>query len=164
MSTSTDSDTSSAAVTALPQGNWLVDPAASELAFKARGMFGLAMVTGRFAEFEGELRVDDTASTGELRIKAASLDTRNTKRDTHLRSADFFDVEEYDTVTFSLSSIERSPDGGTTLTGTLRIRQNSLRVSAPVEIEKSGPDQVQLRTELDVDRAAAGVGWSKRPR
>jgi polyisoprenoid-binding protein YceI len=161
MTTSTGNETSSATVSELPQGTWRVDPTSSELVFKARGMFGLAMVSGKFDDFDGELHVDDTGSTGELRIKAKSLDTRNATRDKHLRSPDFFDVEEHDTVTVSLSTIEQSPDGGATFTGTLRIRQSSLRVAAPVEIAKSGADQLQLRTELDVDRAAAGVGWGK---
>jgi polyisoprenoid-binding protein YceI len=161
MTTSTDNETSSPAAGSLPQGTWRVDPASSELVFKARGMFGLAMVNGRFNEFDGELHVDDTGTKGELRIKATSLDTANAKRDKHLRSRDFFDVEEHDTVSFTLSGVEQSPEGGATLSGTLRIRQSSLRVTAPLEIIKSGADQLQLRTTLDVDRAAAGVGWSK---
>jgi polyisoprenoid-binding protein YceI len=161
MTTSADNETSSARVSELPHGSWRVDPTSSELVFKARGMFGLAMVSGRFADFDGELHVDDAGSTGELRIRAKSLDTRNATRDKHLRSPDFFDVEEHDTVSFSLSSVEQGPDGGARLSGTLRIRQSSVRVTAPLEIVKSGSDRLQLRTELDVDRVAAGVGWSK---
>lgn len=147
--------------TKLPEGTWHLDPAGSELGFRARGMFGLVPVNGTFSDASGTLTVaPDGAASGELRIQAATLDTKNKKRDEHLRSGDFFDVAEHPVVTFTVTAIDTAPDGTATLRGALRIRETTLPVSAPVEVAAAG-DRLELRTALSVDRAAAGVGWSK---
>jgi polyisoprenoid-binding protein YceI len=146
--------------TPIPTGIWTVVPTESKLEFRARGMFGLAPVKGTFSSFDGELNVDGIDLTGELRISSASLDTGNAKRDTHLRSPDFFDASAHPTVTFRLLGVSPARDGGYELTGELRIRQNVLRVSAPLSVGRDG-EHLTLATKLAVDRAAAGVGWSK---
>src|SRR5258705_13975556 len=110
----------------LPQGTWHVDPDASELTFSSRGAFGLVAVHGSFGSYEGELEVDGRNVRGELRIHAATLDTKHEKRDAHLRSADFFHVTEHPTVTFSLIELVPAADGTLELAGTLRIRDNEL--------------------------------------
>jgi polyisoprenoid-binding protein YceI len=145
----------------LPKGTWRVDPEASKLTFSSRGMFGLVPVHGSFSIYEGELDVDGRDVRGELRIQAATLDTNNKKRDTHLRSADFFHVTEHPTVTFSLIELVPSADGVLDLAGTLQIRDNQLRVEAPVQASLLADDRLHLDTKVSVDRAAAGVGWSK---
>jgi polyisoprenoid-binding protein YceI len=144
----------------LPTGVWTVDPAASALEFKARGMFGLVPVRGTFGEYTGELHADESGAHGELRIAAASLDTGNSKRDSHLRSADFFDVDQSPTVTFSLLNVEQAGTG-LLLRGALKIRDNSLEISAPLAVSALAEDRLAVETTIDVDRAAAGVGWSK---
>jgi polyisoprenoid-binding protein YceI len=153
--------TTNDAVTELPTGTWEVDASASELGFGARGMFGLVPVHGHFGEFTGTLTVDPAGARGELLIQAASLDTHNAKRDKHLRSADFFDVEAHPTVTFELTSVKPGPDGALAVSGTLRIRENAFAITTPVSVDRNGPDRLTLTTAIDVDRAAAGVGWSK---
>jgi polyisoprenoid-binding protein YceI len=145
----------------LPAGTWHVDPKPSELTFSSRGVFGLVPVHGSFGTYEGELEVDGRDVRGELRIQAATLDTKNKKRDAHLRSADFFDATVHPTVTFSLIELVPSADGTLELTGTLRIRDNKLRVQAPVQATRLAADRLRLDTKISVDRAAAGVGWSK---
>ncbi len=152
--------TSHAPSATIPAGVWTVDQAASSLEFKARGMFGLVPVKGAFGKFEGELHADEGGAHGELRIDAASLDTKNTKRDKHLRSADFFDVEQSPTVTFALANVEQN-GSGLAINGSLKIRQNSLELSAPLAVSTLGDDRLVLETSLPVNRAAAGVGWSK---
>jgi polyisoprenoid-binding protein YceI len=145
----------------LPEGTWHVDPNASKLTFSSRGMFGLVAVHGSFGAYEGELEVDGREARGELRIQAATLDTKNEKRDTHLRSADFFHVTVHPIVTFSLIELVQSADGTLELSGTLRIRDNQLRVQAPLQASRLDADRLRLETKISVDRAAAGVGWSK---
>jgi polyisoprenoid-binding protein YceI len=145
----------------LPRGTWNVDPSASELTFSSRGMFGLVPVHGTFGAYEGELDVDGRDVRGELRIHAATLDTKNGKRDKHLRSADFFHVTAHPTVTFSLLELEQSPDGTLELSGTLRIRDNELPLKAPVTATRLDGDRLRLETQVSVDRTAAGVGWSR---
>jgi polyisoprenoid-binding protein YceI len=145
---------------ALPHGRWRVDRNASELGFKARGAFGLVPVRGTFREFDGTLEVDEAGARGDLVIQAASLDTGMGTRDKHLRSADFFHVEEHPAVTFSLTEVTRAA-GGLTLTGRLQIRETGLNLVVPLEATQAGADRLHLRTTLSVERAAAGVGWSK---
>jgi polyisoprenoid-binding protein YceI len=145
----------------LPSGTWHVDPQASSLTFSARGAFGLVPVHGTFNAYEGELVVDGRDVHGELRIHAATLDTKNDKRDTHLRSADFFHVAEHPTVTFALAELEPSADGKLELSGTLKIRDNELALTAPLHASRLDDDHLRLETNVSVDRAAAGVGWAK---
>jgi polyisoprenoid-binding protein YceI len=144
----------------LPLGTWRVDPNAGELVFRSRGFFGLAPVRGRFGAYEGELEVGADGVRGELRIQAATLDTGNAKRDKHLRSADFFEVEDHPTVTFTLTRVPSTPED-LAATGQLRIRDNSLEIHPPLTVTVVDDDRLQLETAISVDRAAAGVGWSK---
>jgi polyisoprenoid-binding protein YceI len=146
--------------TQLPTGVWKVDPKSSELGFTARGMFGLVPVRGHFAQFDGKLTVDEQSAQGELTVQSATLDTHNAKRDTHLRSGDFFDVESYPVFTFELTGVKPGADSGPVISGVLRIRDNSLPIEAPVQATTAG-DRLTLTTTLDVDRTAAGLGWSK---
>ena len=70
-------------------------------------------------------------------------------------------MTEHPTVTFSLNGLERTLDGTLELSGILRIRDNELAVKSPVQASWLDADRVRLETKLSVDRAAAGVGWSK---
>lgn len=155
----TDETTTAARSSALAEGNWRVDPTRSELSFQARGTFGLLNVRGSFHQYDGQMTVSDDTVHGELLIKAASLDTGNKQRDKHLRSPDFFDVEAHETLTFTLLGVARQAEG-LTLRGVLQIKGTELEVTAPLKVEGS-TDGIALSTALDVDRAAAGVGWSK---
>ena len=153
--------TPDAPVTSLPEGTWRVDRAASDVRFTARGMFGLVPVHGTFGAFDGTLDIEGTDARGQLEIEAASLDTKNAKRDTHLRSADFFEVDHHPTVTFRVTGLAPSADGMLNLTGVLKIRETELPVHAPVRATTLSDGRTKLETTVAVDRAAAGVGWSK---
>ena len=154
------SDVTQAPSSSIPAGRWRVDAAASQLRFMARGMFGLAPVKGSFSDFQGTLVADDNGAHGTLEIAATSLDTGNARRDKHLRSPDFFDVENHPTVTFSLTTV--SPDaGGAQLSGVLKVGETELPLTAPLGVVLSAPDRLRLSTDVSVDRKAAGLGWSK---
>jgi polyisoprenoid-binding protein YceI len=155
----TDDIRALASSSALVEGKWRVDPTRSELSFQSRGTFGLVNVRGAFHEYDGQLTVSDEGAQGELTIEAASLDTGNKTRDKHLRSSDFFDAEAHRTFTFTLLRVAPGA-AGLTLQGVLRIKGTELQVTAPLEVERSS-DGLTLSTALEVDRAAAGVGWSK---
>jgi polyisoprenoid-binding protein YceI len=148
-------------ITQLPAGTWEVDAKSSELGFGARGMFGLVPVHGHFGAFSGTLSVDDASAHGELTVQAESLDTHNAKRDEHLRSADFFDVATHPTLAFELTGIESAENGQVTASGMLRIRESAVELQVPVTVSPAGSDRVVLSATVDVDRGAAGVGWSK---
>src|SRR5213592_3417881 len=81
---------------------WKIDPAHSHVEFAVRHMM-ITTVKGRFGAVEGTVKLDEsdkTVADVDVRIDAASIDTREPQRDTHLRSADFFNVETYPHITF----------------------------------------------------------------
>src|SRR3954468_9726417 len=83
----------------LRHGAWRLDPARSSAEFHVRHFYGLMTVKGRFAAYEGTLNLGATPAV-ELTIEADSLDTKHKKRDQHLRSKDFFDIENHPQVRF----------------------------------------------------------------
>jgi polyisoprenoid-binding protein YceI len=91
---------------------WTIDTAHSSVTFVARHL-GLSKVRGQFAGFRGEVEGDPTNITtakARFEVDLASVDTGNADRDVHLKSADFFDVENYPTMTFVTRSIEPAGD------------------------------------------------------
>ena len=110
---------------------WTIDPAHTEVGFEVRHMM-FAKVRGRFTDLEGTLRIAPAGeeSSASVVIQAASIDTGQSDRDVHLRSADFFDVETFPELTFEGKGI-RDTDGTLTLAGDLTIRD----IARPVELE-----------------------------
>jgi polyisoprenoid-binding protein YceI len=118
--------------TTLAAGTWQADPTHSAVEFVVRHL-GLSKVRGRFTDFAAELvvgeRPSDTRVTATINL--ASVATGDEQRDTHLRSADFFDLEESDpTMTFASTSITGEGDEFT-MTGDLSLAG----VTRPVELE-----------------------------
>lgn len=122
----------------LVPGTWTIDPAHSEIGFTVRHL--MAKVRGLFTKFEGEIRIagNPVDSTAHATIDLSSVDTRNADRDNHLRSSDFFSVEEGATMTFDTTGVSRSGDK-IVATGDLTIKG----VTKPVEldVEFLGVDQ-----------------------
>jgi polyisoprenoid-binding protein YceI len=113
-------------------GDYTLDVAHSRLGFSARHAM-VTTVRGAFKDFEGTAHVDTATpanSKVELTIKAASIDTGVADRDGHLRSADFFEVEQHPEITFSSTNVERDGDDWT-ITGDLTIKG----ISQPITIE-----------------------------
>ncbi|MFZ0996462.1 MAG: YceI family protein [Candidatus Dormiibacterota bacterium] len=113
--------------------SWKVDNSHTSLEFSARHMM-VSTVKGHFKEFTGEVELDPsdlTRSKARAEIQAASLDTREEKRDGHLRSADFFDVEKFPVITYQSGKIESRGDNRFRVQGDLTIRG----VTRPVELD-----------------------------
>jgi polyisoprenoid-binding protein YceI len=111
------------AAPALATGTWDIDPAHSEVGFTARHL--MTKVRGLFTAFEGTLRIpaDGSRPSVQVAVDLDSIDTRNSDRDTHLRSGDFFDVASHGgQMTFESTAFLLDPDGTFTLTGNLTIR------------------------------------------
>jgi polyisoprenoid-binding protein YceI len=150
----------SATATALPAGRWEVDPAQSRVAFTVRAMWGLVPVKGHFERYSGSLEVDASGSRGSLEIDSASLDTKQSKRDAHLRSADFFGADEHPSVTFTINAV--SPNGdGLSIDGDLVIKGTPLHLRLPVTVGGDGVSQLKLTTATTVERHAVGMGWNR---
>src|SRR5690606_32798952 len=112
---------------------WVIEPTHSLVEFTVRHMM-IANVKGRFSEVEGEVIGDPhdlTSATIQVSINTASVDTRVADRDNHLRSADFFDSENYPQMTFKSTKITKTGEGEYRIDGELTIRD----VTNPITLE-----------------------------
>ncbi len=117
---------------------WVIDQAHSTIGFSARHM-GLSTVRGRFTKFEGTIEGDPddiTTAKARLEIDLASVDTGNADRDAHLRSADFFTVEEHPKMIFESTSVERKDEDIYLVRGNLTI--NGVTKDVELEYEHGG--------------------------
>jgi polyisoprenoid-binding protein YceI len=144
-------------------GAWVLDPAGSSVEFAGKAFWGLTPVRGRFGTVSGSGTVgEDGSVSGQLVIDAASLDTKNAKRDTHLRSADFFNAEKYPSVTVTVNSAVLT---GSSLacTGTMEAAGKSVPVSFTASVESASADAVVLKATLPMARSAFGMTWQQLP-
>ncbi len=114
---------------------WLIDPAHSEIQFSAKHLM-ISTVRGRFNAFTGTIDADETnptASKVDVQIDASSLVTGEERRDTHLRSSDFLDVEQYPYLTFTSTRVELLDETHGKLYGDLTIRDVTKPVVLDVE-------------------------------
>jgi polyisoprenoid-binding protein YceI len=148
----------------LSSGDWRVVPTRSELGFLTR-ILGLIPVRGRYSAFDGELHIERTGSArGVLRIDAETISTGIRKRDSHLRSSDFFAVERHPHMTFELTALTPNADGAVTLTGTLDIRDRELPITTPVSVVAVAADGLRIDADFKVDHHAAGFEVKLLPR
>src|SRR3954471_22792166 len=138
----TQSTTTPAAAAGLADGSWRLDPTRSSVAFHVRHFYGLMTVKGEFADYDGTLDLSAEPAV-ELTLQAASLDTKMAKRDVHLRSGDFFDVEQHPQIRFRSDSAHL--DGDTlTVHGQLHAAGRSI----PLELDATVRE---LDGELEIE-------------
>ncbi len=122
-----------AALPALAQDTYKIDPTHSEVSFKIRHL--LAKTSGRFTKFGGTIKVDPAdlgKSSVEVSIDAASINTDNEARDKHLKGADFFEVEKYPVITFKSTSVKEVAKGKLEVTGDFTLRGVTKRITFPI--------------------------------
>jgi polyisoprenoid-binding protein YceI len=142
-------------------GSWTLDAARSQIGLRSKSMWGLAKVNGVFREVSGEGTVSAAGDvTGTITVAAASVDTKNGKRDTHLRSADFFEVDKHPDITVAIQSVEPAGEG-VTVTGTLTARGQSRPISFPATVSGFDGDELSLDGETQVNRAEFGMTWNQ---
>jgi polyisoprenoid-binding protein YceI len=123
-------------------------------------MGGLARVNGVFREVSGNgIVFPDGEVSGTLTVVAASIDTKNNRRDTHLRSADFFDSGNYPGITFTAEAI-RPSDQGVAVTGALTVRGRTRPLSFDAAASVRGDGEVGLDAEVIINRADFGLTWN----
>lgn len=148
-------------------GTYNYDPSHSRVGFVARHAM-VAKVRGSFDEVTGSATIDGAnpaASSLEVTIQAASIDTRDANRDAHLRSADFFDVEQYPTITFVGTGFEITDDSTVEVTGDLTIRGVTKSVTVPFEfggaaVDPFGNERIGFEGVLVVNRKDWGLTWN----
>jgi len=139
-------------------GDWVLDPGKSSIRLKTKIM-GLVPVTGVFRDVSGNGIVStDGKASGTLTVAAASIDTQNTRRDTHLRSADFFDSGNNPDIAFTATSIQPSSRGAA-VTGTLTVRGRTRPVSFDAAASIHG-GEVWLDAEVHINRGDFGLTWN----
>ena len=148
------------------QGTWTIDPSHSRLGFVARHAM-VTKVRGQFDEYAGTLVVDaanPSASTANVTVQLASVNTASPDRDAHLRSADFFDVENNKEMTFASTGVKQDGDEFTML-GDLTIKG----VTRPVELELEptgvatdpfGNVRAGFEGETEISRKDFGLTWN----
>ena len=138
---------------------YVIVPQKSQLQFKAYTL--LARPLGKFTAFSGEILADAQqlgASSVRLVVDTRSIDTDNTSRDKHLRSADFFFVEHYPTMTFTSTAITGNPPSYT-VQGDLTIRGVTKRITMPVTIEQR-PEALLVQGNVALNRQDFGLTYN----
>jgi polyisoprenoid-binding protein YceI len=148
---------------------WEIDPAHSNASFTVRHMM-VSNVRGEFAKLAGGVDVvgdDPTTAKVAVTIDAASISTREPKRDAHLRSADFFAVEKFPTITFSSKRIERAEEGQLKLVGDLTMHGVTREVALDVEEltpavkDPGGNLRVGAHATARINRKDFGLLWNR---
>jgi len=142
-------------------GDWDLDAAKSSIRLKTKAMWGLVPVSGAFREISGSgvIAADGTAS-GTVTVTAASVDTRNARRDKHLRSADFLDTDNNPAITFALDGVQPSGEG-VTITGSLTIRGRTQPLSLQAATSVLSDGEIWLDAETSINRADYGISWNQ---
>jgi polyisoprenoid-binding protein YceI len=151
---------------ATPVRTLTIDRSHSQVAFQVRHL--LSKVTGRFADFAGTIQFDEAdpqSSRVEVAIQASSIDTAEVDRDTHLRSADFFEVETYPTLTFTSTSVKPRRGDAYDVIGDLTIHGVTRHVTLPVSYlgrarDPWGNEKVGFEAELTINRKDFGLHWN----
>lgn len=147
---------------------WVIDPVHSSIDFSVKHMM-LSNVTGEFDKFSGAITANDDDPKSveiEVTIDASSVDTRNEKRDGHLKSPDFLDVAKYPTITFKSVKIEPESDNQWKVTGNLTLHGVTklvvLEVTGPTpEVKVMGAPHRGASATTTINRQDFGVSFNK---
>ena len=143
-----------------------IDKAHSEVIFQVRHL--VTKVRGRFDDFEGSVTIHEDKpdlSSVQFTIQAASIDTNEPQRDTHLRSADFFEVDKYPTITFKSKTVRRKSSESFEVVGDLSIHGVTKEISLPVTHlghakDPWGNERVGFEAEIILNRKDYGLVWN----
>ena len=151
---------------AAAQSTYSIDTVHSNVGFKVRHL--VARVVGEFTEFDGTITTDfqNLDNSGvEFVIKAASIDTKNEKRDGHLRSPDFFDSEKYPEITFKSSKITKIDSDSFAVAGILSMHGVDNPVVLTVdflgEMTAMGGTRAGFEVTTTINRQDYGVSWNR---
>lgn len=147
---------------------WQLDPAHTNIEFAVKHLM-IATVRGRFGDVQGTVQVDEENSRSakvDVTIQAASVDTRQDQRDTHLRSPDFFDAPQFPTIRFVSRAIEGDSRKEFRLIGDLTIRGVTKEVTVNVSNEGQGVDpwgnlRAGFSASAKIDRRDFGLTWNQ---
>jgi polyisoprenoid-binding protein YceI len=160
----TASNTDPTAADSLNQlvGDWRLDPTTTSIDLHTKAMWGLVKVRGSFKATEGRGSIhEDGSFSGAVVIDASSINTKNAKRDDHLRTDDFFDVANYPTFTYNAVTATPDGDGKFTIGGSLTIKEQTLPIELHATITETQPGRIKLDASTEIDRSKWGIVWAK---
>jgi polyisoprenoid-binding protein YceI len=153
-------------VTLPTAGTYVLDPTHTRVAFVARHLM-VTKVRGYFAEYDGSITIaeDPSASTAAATIKTASINTGTEDRDAHLRSGDFFDVENFPEITFANGRVASSKGSDFKVVGDLTIKGVTREVTLDVELDGVAKDpwggtRLAVTASTEIDREDWGLSWN----
>ena len=146
---------------------WEIDPVHSQVTFAVRHMM-VSTVRGQFKVLRGSLNIDEQHPENswiEAEVDAASIDTRDEKRDGHLRSPDFFDAATYPTITFKSTRVEPIGDNEYRVTGNLAMHGVTKEVTFNAEYSGQlkdlyGLPRAGISAKATVNRKDFGLNWN----
>jgi polyisoprenoid-binding protein YceI len=137
-------------------GTWKLNPERTSVRLRARAAW-LIRAKGTLQATEGTVDVDaDGRVTGEIVVDPASIDTKIKKRDDHLRSADFFDVANYPTITFTAIDVRPVPSGDLEVVGNIAVHGRVTSLTLLAEVGTMG-ESATLSTEVVVTKSILGM-------
>ncbi|MCA1676325.1 MAG: YceI family protein [Actinobacteria bacterium] len=147
-------------------GTYALDRGHTTIEFVGRHLM-ITKVRGRFTDFDGQIVIGESPeqSSVEVNVNAASVDSSDEKRDGHLRSPDFLDVERYPAITFRSTRVEIGSGGSGKVTGDLTIRDVTRPVTLDVEFDGAAPDpwggrRLGFSATTEIDREDWGLTWN----
>ena len=141
----------------ITSGSWRLDPKRSSVEFHVRNFYGLMTVKGQFDRYQGALELDAQPAV-ELTIEADSLNTKQAKRDKHLRSADFFDVANHPQIRFVSDSAALSGDT-LTVHGQLHAAGKQIPLELDATVRGVG-GELEIEAVTHADHRELGMTWS----
>jgi polyisoprenoid-binding protein YceI len=137
-------------------GTWRLNPERTSVSFRTRVAW-LMRPEGTLRAMDGTAEVPaDGHVTGEIVIDPASVDTKNKKRDDHLRSADFFDVANHPTIIFAVTEVRPTPSGNFEVVGNLAIHGHPTPLTLLAEVDLDG-QSAKLSTEVVITKSMLGM-------
>jgi len=155
------------ATPALAGQTYAIDGSHATVLFQVRHF--MTQVAGKFQKFDGQIEInreEPERSTVRFTIDAASVDTNQERRDNHLRSADFFDVENHPKITFASTSVRPAGDETYEVTGDFTMRGVTKRITLPVRVlgelkDPWGNHRIGFAVETTINRKDYGVSWNQ---
>ena len=142
---------------------WTLDPSGHEVTVQHKTIWGLVTVRGVFKTVHGEgVLADDGTGEGVVTVESASIDTSHAKRDTHLRSKDFFDVERFPTFQFAVDKIGpvTADSNEVQVRGALTVRDVVKPLTFIAHADRRA-DSVTLTAAIPYVRADFGMTWNQ---
>jgi polyisoprenoid-binding protein YceI len=148
-------------------GTYALDGSHSSVGFSVRHLM-VSKTKGRFDDFHGTVTIaeDPLASSVEVEIQVASVDSRDEARDGHLRSPDFFDADTYPTITYRSTQVTPAGKGRWIVEGELTVRDTTVAVPLEVTFEGGARDpwggtRIGFTAHAELDREAFGLTWNQ---